>query len=383
MTEEVFIVLPPNQRAYAHAMLREIYEQPEALARTLSLYTNDSGLRMDKFMPALGELAGKQCMLIAASGSSRHAGLAGEIVIEDYSGLPVDVEYSSEYIYRSTRTLAATCLVVLSQSGETADTLEALREARAQGTLTIAITNREVSAMARLADCSLPTLAGIEQAVPATKSFTTQLLVLNLLALLTARVRGSMTAAAAASQIERLQTLPKLMEGSLPDWETQILRLALTLESVHTYLFLGRGIHYPIAREGALKLKESAYLAAEGYPAGELKHGPIALAGPTSCLVVLATRDPRSSDSILRYQKTVQLLRDTRQQGARVVVLATEGDDLISSLCDDTIFLPECEEHLAPILEAVPLQLLAYASAVRRGINMDAPRNLAKAVLVE
>lgn len=372
-----------SEKAYPHDMLREIHEQPDSLARTLAAFTHDQGLELDRFMPGLEELAGKQRMLIAASGSSRHAGLVGEIMIEDLSGLPVDVEYSGEYIYRSTRTLSSTCLLVLSQSGETADTLKPLREARAHGMLTIAITNRDTSSMSQLADCSLPTLAGIERAVPATKSFTAQLLILHLLALFTARMRGCMTGAVISNRIEQLRALPMQMVDCLPAWEAQALALADALKTVEMYFFLGRGIHYPIAREGALKLKESAYLAAEGYPAGELKHGPNALVGSASCLIVLATKDPASSDSLLRYQKTVQLLRDIRKQDARVVALANNGDDLIPSLTDETIFVPECAEHLAPILEVVPLQLLAYASAVRRGINMDVPRNRAKAVVVE
>jgi len=372
-----------HEREYLHAMLREIHEQPDVLRRTLNCYTEKNGLRIDRFSAGLSDLASRERILIAASGSSRHAGLVGEILIEDLSGLPVDVEYASEYIYRSTRTLGSLCVVVLSQSGETADTLEVLREAKLQGSTTVAITNHSESAMARLADCSLPTPAGIERAVPATKSFTAQLLVMNLFALYAGRVRGAMTAAAVGERIEGMAELPDRLEQALPAWQRQISELAPTLEQVSTYLFLGRGIHFPIAREGALKLKESAYLAAEGYPAGELKHGPNALVGDRAALVVLATQDASSSDSRLRYQKTVQLLRDMRQQGARVVAIATEGDQLVPNLSTHTIFVPACSEHLAPLLEVVPLQLLAYFTAIHRGINVDAPRNLAKAVLVE
>lgn len=372
-----------EERNFPHAMLREIYEQPQTLAATLEYFTKGDELCLQRFMPMLATVAEKEQIVIAASGSSRHAGLAGEIVIEDLSGLPVDVEYASEYIYRSTRFFASTCLAVLSQSGETADTLEAVREASTRGTLTVAITNRENSSMARRADCSLPTQAGVEMAVPATKSFTAQLLVLQLLALFLAKMRGRMTAAELAVRLAGLRHLPYSVAESLAAWEAQVAGVARKLKQVDTYLFLGRGIHYPIAREGALKLKESAYLAAEGYPAGELKHGPNALVADSSCLVVLATRDVNSSDSVLRYRKTVQLLRDMKQQGASMVVVASEGDDAIAEICEDVILVPACDELLAPILEVVPLQLLAYFSAFERGINMDAPRNLAKAVLVE
>jgi len=372
-----------EERLFPHAMLREIYEQPEAIARTLNFFAEENVLRAERFSAALNALAGKDAMVIAASGSSRHAGLVGEILIEDFAGLPVDVEYASEYIYRSTQTVRSPCFLVLSQSGETADTLQALREARVRGTLAIAITNHQKSPMAQLADCSLPTQAGIEKAVPATKSFTTQLLVLNLLALFAARVRGRMTAATIESHLKHLDTIPSLLQHALPAWESQISALTKTLDQVETYLFLGRGIHYPVAREGALKLKESAYAQAEGYPTGELKHGPNALVSRSAVLVALATRDSNSTDSLLRYQKTVQLLRDMQQQGARIIAIATEGDDVVPSLAQHTIFIPECPEHVAPMLEVVPLQLLAYFTAIDRGINVDAPRNLVKAVVSE
>jgi glutamine---fructose-6-phosphate transaminase (isomerizing) len=368
---------------YPHAMLREIYEQPDAIAQTLNSFTDTATLLTERFATALVALTGKDRMLIAASGSSRHAGLIGEILMEDFAGLPVDVEYASEYIYRSTQTMQSPCFLVLSQSGETADTLEALREAQARGASTIAITNHGNSTMARLADCSLPTKAGIEKAVPATKSFTTQLLVLNLLALFAARVRGRMTAAMIESHLKYLHATPALLKRALPSWEQQFSSLARTLKDAQTYLFLGRGIHYPIAREGALKLKESAYAQAEGYPTGELKHGPNALVDPSAVIVALATRDTQSADSLLRYQKTIHLLRDMRQQGANIVAIATEDDEVVPTLSQHTIFVPQSPEHLAPILEVVPLQLLAYFTAIQRGITVDAPRNLVKAVIFE
>lgn len=364
-------------------MLREIFEQPGAIDATLKAYTDANGLREDAFLPARQALAGKQSMLISASGSSRHAGLFGEILFEDLAGIAVDVEYASEYIYRSTQTLRNPCFLAISQSGETADTSEALREAIARGTSTIAITNKPQSTMAKLANCSLPTLAGIERAVPATKSFTTQLTVISLLSLFTARIGGRMTRAVIESYLENLEAVPSAMEAILPQWESQVAELAPKIQSAESFLFLGRGVHYPIAREGALKLKESSYIQAEGYPTGELKHGPNALIDRQTPLVVLATRDPRSPDSVVRYEKTVNLLRDMQKQGAEVLSIVNEGDTRIAELSSHTIAIPQCAEYIAPLYEVVPLQLLAYFMAIGRGIDVDNPRNLVKAVVQE
>jgi glucosamine--fructose-6-phosphate aminotransferase (isomerizing) len=364
-------------------MLREIYEQPGALADTFATYCTNEGLREEIFFSARQALAGKESILIAASGSSRHAGQVGEILFEDRAGIAVDVEYASEYIYRSTQTLKDPCFLVISQSGETADTSEALREAIARGSSTIAITNNDASSMSRLADCSLPTKAGIERAIPATKSFTTQLLVLSLLSLYAARIRGQMTRAVVESHVRELQAIPDIMAAILPAWEKQVAQLAKGLQSAEAILFLGRGVHYPIAREGALKLKESAYMHAEGYPTGELKHGPNALVNPATPLIVLATKDPLAPDSLLRYEKTLNLLRDLKKQGATVVSIVTEGDDQIAEFSTHTVEVPRSSEYVAPLYEAVPLQMLAYFIAINRGIDVDNPRNLSKAVLVE
>jgi glucosamine--fructose-6-phosphate aminotransferase (isomerizing) len=373
----------PATRSFPHAMLREIFEQPSAIADTLNAYSDGSSLREEVFEPALRALVAKESLLISASGSSRHAGLFGEILFEDLAGIPVDVEYASEYIYRSTHTLKNPCFLVISQSGETADTSEALREATARGTTTIAITNKPESTMAKLADCSLPTMAGAERAIPATKSFTTQLTVLSLLALFTARIRGRMTRAVVESHLHELHTIPVAMAASLPQWEAKVSALSTTLKNAESFLFLGRGVHYPIAREGALKLKESAYIQAEGYPTGELKHGPNALVNRLTPLVVLATRDPHAPDSLLRYEKTLNLLRDMKKQGAEVISIVNEGDTQIAELSSHTIPIPQCEEYISPIYEVVPLQLLAYFMAIGRGIDVDNPRNLVKAVVQE
>ena len=370
-------------RTYPHAMLREIYEQPHALTETLAAYADGRSIREDAFLAARQALAGRESMLISASGSSRHAGLLGEILFEDLAGLAVDVEYASEYIYRSTQTLHNPCFLVISQSGETADTTEALREATARGASTIAITNKPDSSMAKMAGCSLPTMAGVERAVPATKSFTSQVLVLSLLALYTARVRGRMTRAVVESHLAGLYKVPEAIATALPQWEKQVAELARSLEHAESFLFLGRGVHYAIAREGALKLKESAYIQAEGYPTGELKHGPNALVNPHTALIVLATRDPHAPDSILRYEKTVNLLRDLQKQKPEIVSIVSEGDTQIAKLSRHTITVPNSPEYIAPLYEVVPLQLLAYFMAIERHIDVDNPRNLVKAVLEE
>lgn len=364
-------------------MLREIYEQPAALASTMARYAPGGALDAGVFAQVADALRGRQRVVIAASGSSRHAGLAGEIMLEDYAGLAVDVEYSSEYMYRSTHTLHDPGVVVISQSGETADTLAALREAKSRGLATVAITNNAGSSMAREADASLPTEAGKEVAIPATKSFTTQLSVLYVLSLFLARLGGRMTTHTVAAHCEQMEQLPGVLESRLPTWEAQVHEIAERLSQARTFLYLGRAIHYAIAREGALKLKESAYVQAEGMPAGELKHGPNALVSPEAPLVVLATRDRNDPDSSLRYERTLQLMRDMHEQGAAIVAIHVDGDEEAARLSQASVAIPAVDEFLLPMLEVVPLQLLAYWIAVGRGVNVDAPRNLVKAVVRE
>lgn len=374
--------VPSRMITFPHSMLREIYEQPQALAATIERYAPGASAA-EIFKPAIEAFGRRERLVIAASGSSRHAGLAGEIMLEDLAGISVDVEYASEYTYRSTHTLHNPGVLVISQSGETADTLAALREARARGLATVAITNNANSTMAAEADASLPTFAGIEKAIPATKSFTTQLVVLYSLALHLARFRGRMTQQAAEMHGNQLGEIPVLMHAALPIWQKQIEALTPQLANSRTLLYLGRGPHYAIAREGALKLKESAYLNAEGYPAGELKHGPNALVSKDALLIMIATGDVNDPDSLLRYSKVLQLMKDMHEQGARIVALATEGDCEVPNHCDACIFIPASNDLLSTLLEVVPLQLLAYMLAVSRGIDVDRPRNLVKAVVEE
>jgi glucosamine--fructose-6-phosphate aminotransferase (isomerizing) len=373
----------PETAAFPHDMLREIYEQPQALADTIKEHVPGGASSAEIFQPVAEAFGRRERLVIAASGSSRHAGLAGEIMIEDLAGIPVDVEYASEYTYRSTHALQNPGVLVISQSGETADTLAALREAITRGLATVAVTNNAHSSMAVEANASLPTFAGIERAIPATKSFTTQIAVLYCLALHLARLRGRMTLQAAEAHGRQLQEVPQLLQAALPVWQIQIEDLAPQLIDSSSLLYLGRGAHYAIAREGALKLKESAYMNAEGYPSGELKHGPNALVSKDAPLIMIATADAGDPDSQLRYSKVLQLMKDMRAQGARIVALATEGDREVPLCCDSCLFIPASNDLLSTILEVVPLQLLAYTLAISRGIDVDRPRNLVKAVVAE
>jgi glutamine---fructose-6-phosphate transaminase (isomerizing) len=370
-------------------MLREMYEQPEAIRRTLALYTvqGADGLELNpEFFTPLAQWGNAHGeVLILASGSSRHSGLAAEILLEDQCGLAVDVEYASEYSLRggnpNSKDLRNPSVIVLSQSGETSDTLASLREARQRGQKTLAITNVEDSTMAREADLSMPLGAGRERAIPATKSFTSQLTVLALLALYEGVSLTLLKPEVLTQRLRELAAVPDALEAQLDGWETQMAVLANKYRDASTFLYLGRGIHYAIAREGALKLKEASYVHAEGYPTGELKHGPNALVSESVPLVVLATVDLADAGSVLRYERTVQLLKDMKAQGAKVIALANAGDDEVAGLVSDCVFIKPAPEHLLPISEVIPLQMFAYFMAIEHGVNVDHPRNLAKAVI--
>jgi glutamine---fructose-6-phosphate transaminase (isomerizing) len=369
---------------FDHEMLGEIYQQPVALEHTLGLYLENNQLKPDVSKLLAGWAIPEGEILIAASGSSRHSGLAAEIVLEDLCGLAVDVEYASEYSTRGAHTKADVrhpSVLVLSQSGETSDTLAALREARLRGQKTLAITNAAGSTMACEADVSMPLAAGVERAIPATKSFTCQLAVLYLLALYEGARLGRMDAAELAANIRDLRTIPGAIAAQLDGWKAQTEALAAKYKSANTFLYLGRGIHYAIAREGALKLKEASYVHAEGYPTGELKHGPNALVSDSVPLVVLATVDRALDSSVFRYEKTLQLLRDMQAQGAKVIAIANTEDADVPGLVTDCVFVDPAPEYLLPIAEVVPLQLFSYFMALAHGVNVDRPRNLSKAVV--
>jgi glucosamine--fructose-6-phosphate aminotransferase (isomerizing) len=373
-----------NMPLFDHEMLREIYQQPQALRATLGLYLDNNSLKPDVAAMLSGWSVPEGEILIAASGSSRHSGLAAEILLEDLCGLAVDVEYASEYSCRGANTKADIrhpSVLVLSQSGETSDTLAALREARLRGQKTLAITNAAASTMACEADVSMPLAAGIEKAIPATKSFTCQLAVLYLLALYEGVRLQRIDAESLHTHIAELQAIPGSIEGQLDAWRDQTAELAQKYKSANTFLYLGRGIHYAIAREGALKLKEASYVHAEGYPTGELKHGPNALVSDAVPLVVLATVDRALDSSVFRYEKTLQLLRDMQTQGAKVIAVANVGDEEVNRLVTDCIYVNPAPEYLLPIEEVVPLQLFSYFMALAHGVDVDRPRNLSKAVV--
>jgi glucosamine--fructose-6-phosphate aminotransferase (isomerizing) len=373
-----------NPSPFRHWMLREIHEQPATLAATLRRYVDGHSFSAEMCGPLRDWLkAARSEIVIAASGSSRHAGLVAELMLEDLSGIAVDVEYASEYCYRSEKALKNAVVMVISQSGETADTLAALRKAKAAGHQTLAITNVALSSMASEASVSFPTEAGRERAVPATKSFTAQLLNLYLLSLLAAEGREAMTEADLEARLIELMGLPECIAAQLQGWEDSVRRIADEYGSTQNFLFLGRGVHYAVAREGALKLKESAYLHAEGYPSGELKHGPNALVSDTTPLAMLATVDRADVESVERYEKVVQLMRDMRAQGADIFAVANRGDATVTALASHVVFVDEMREALLPIAEVIPLQFFAYFMALNHGIDVDHPRNLTKAVLAE
>ena len=372
---------------FQHEMLREIYEQPEALRRTMALYLDAGALKPETARLLAGWPNPSGEVLIAASGSSRHSGLYAEILLEDLCGLAVDVEYASEYSYRGGRDFQDfvasrhPSVLVLSQSGETSDTLAALSEARQRGQKTLAITNHPASTMAHLADVSMPLAAGVEKAIPATKSFTCQLAALYLLALYEGARLRTMSSAVLDQHIAELNAVPGRIEAAIDGWREQMAELAHKYEGAATFLYLGRGIHYAIAREGALKLKEASYVHAEGYPVGELKHGPNALVSDRVPLVVLATVDRALGASVQRYEKTLELLGDMKAQGARVIAVANQDDAQIANLASDVVRVGPASEYLLPILEVIPLQLFAYFMALEHGADVDRPRNLSKAVV--
>lgn len=369
--------------AFSHAMRREVYEQPAAIAKTVEKHLKDDIIFPGEFEPIESALLTFEKLIIAASGSSRHAGLAGEIMIEDLSGVAVDVEYASEYCYRSTHAAVDPIVMVITQSGETADTTAAQREALTRGVKTIAISNVPDTTIVREASAALISGAGPELSIPATKSFTTQLTILYLMALFLARKRGRMTSEVTRSYLQRLMRLPQAIEANLAAWDS----LAEEFGSAHCkaekFLYLGRGVHYAIAREGALKLKEISYAHAEGYPAGELKHGPNALVDEKLPVVVIATYDQRDPDSVLRYRRTLEVMKEVRSRRGPLVTIATDGDKEVAAIADQVFYVPAAPELLLPIVEVIPLQLFAYHIAVNKGYDVDHPRNLVKAVVTE
>jgi glutamine---fructose-6-phosphate transaminase (isomerizing) len=369
---------------FKHFMLKEIYEQPRAVRdTTLGRVSQETGhIFLDQMEITEAEFRSASKINIIACGTSWHAGQAGKFMIETLARVPVEVDYASEWRYRNPIVDPETITLVISQSGETADTIAAQREAKARGSKTLAICNVVGSMITREAQGTIYTHAGPEIGVASTKAFTGQLTALYIFAMYLAQVRGVMSAEQARAAMLELTKIPAKLETILTHDEACD-DLAKRYQKVHDFLFLGRGIHYPIALEGALKLKEISYIHAEGYPAGEMKHGPNALIDENLPVVVIATRDVNNPGSVLRYEKTISNLKEVKARSGVVIALATEGDEEIKEAADHILYVPAAPEELSPILEIVPLQLLAYHIAVRRGCDVDQPRNLAKSVTVE
>jgi len=362
---------------YRHFMLKEIYEQPRAVADTLRGRVSPEGGTV--VLPDIGldpdVVAGLQRVVFIACGTSYHAAIVGRFMVERLAGLSAEVDLGSEFRYRDAVLGPETLVVALSQSGETADTLGAVKAARDRGAPIVGITNVVGSALARESTGVLYTHAGPEIGVASSKTFTATLAACYLLALWLGRRRGALLAEDGRKHIQGLLELPRLMERAL-EKEPEIAELAKELAAYKNFLFLGRGIHYPIALEGALKLKELSYLHAEGYPAGEMKHGPIALIDDTMPVVALTPRDSS-------YDRMMGTVEEVRARDGRIIALAHEGDREIDARASRVLRVPAAAELLSPILMAIPLQLLAYHVAVRLGRDVDQPRNLAKSVTVE
>ena len=369
---------------FKHFMLKEIYEQPRSVRdTTLGRISQETGhVFLDEMEISEAEFRAAKKINIAACGTSWHAGQAGKFMIESLARVPVEVDYASEWRYRDPIVAKDTITILITQSGETADTIAAQREAKAKGSKTLAICNVVGAMITREASGTIYTHAGPEIGVASTKAFTGQLTALYLFALYLAQVRGTMTLEQAQAAVQELTRIPGKLEHLLTQ-EEECEDLAKEYARSQDFLFLGRGIHYPIALEGALKLKEVSYIHAEGYPAGEMKHGPNALIDENLPVVVIATRDPKSELSNVRYEKTISNLKEVKARSGKVIALATEGDEDIKEAADHVLYIPAAPEELSPILEIVPLQLLAYHIAVRRGCDVDQPRNLAKSVTVE
>ncbi len=371
---------------FKHFMQKEIFEQPRAVRDTLvGRISLDSGkVFLDEMDITEKEFQNFRDIKMVACGTSWHAALAGKFIIERLVKVPVEVDYGSEFRYRDPILDSETLAIFISQSGETADTLAAQREAKQKGAKTLAICNVVGSMITREASGTIYTHAGPEIGVASTKAFTAQLTAIVLIALYLGQVRGKISSDCAKALLQELTRVPHKMETILQSDEAGVYEgLARQFFRFTDFLYLGRGIHYPIALEGALKLKEISYIHAEGYPAGEMKHGPNALIDENLPVVVLATRDANDTDSMTRYEKSVSNMKEVKARDGIVISVVTEGDHLARETSDHVIEIPSVPELMAPILEIVPLQLLAYHIAVRRGCDVDQPRNLAKSVTVE
>jgi len=363
--------------SYAHFMLKEICEQPETVRNTLRgrLVPADGTARLNGLNLSAGQCARLRRIVIVGCGTSWHAGLVGRYVLEELVGMPVDVEYASEYRYRRQLRVPGTLTVAISQSGETADTLEALRAARAAGSFAVGLVNVVGSTIAREADGGIYLHAGPEIGVASTKTFTSQIVALLLLGLHLGRRRNRLSLDAGRCLVTELARLPELLARTL-EFNPSLRELARDLAGARNALYLGRGVNFPVALEGALKLKEISYIHAEGYPAAEMKHGPIALIDEDMPVVFLAPKDHV-------YTKILSNMQEVKARGGRIIAVTSEGNGELAGLADHVLRVPASAPLVSPVLTVIPLQLLAYHIAVLRGCDVDRPRNLAKSVTVE
>jgi glucosamine--fructose-6-phosphate aminotransferase (isomerizing) len=362
---------------YDHFMLKEIYEQPNAIIDTFRgrLHRDEQQLILSGLEEHKEFFQKVKRIIIVACGTSWHAGLVGEYLFEDVARIPVEVEYASEFRYRNPVIYTDDVVIAISQSGETADTLAAIKLAKEAGAFVFGICNVVGSSIARAADTGAYTHAGPEIGVASTKAFTTQITMLILICLRLGQIRGLLTPEEFGRVAEELEKLPKSIETVLQS-EKAIQKIAKSYHEVSNFLYMGRGYNFPVALEGALKLKEISYIHAEGYPAAEMKHGPIALIDKNMPVVVIATNKGH-------YEKVVSNIQEIKSREGKIIAVVTKGDKSVKALADHVIEIPEVIESLTPILASVPLQLLAYHIAVMRGCNVDQPRNLAKSVTVE
>ncbi|MGO9481951.1 MAG: glutamine--fructose-6-phosphate transaminase (isomerizing) [Candidatus Kryptoniota bacterium] len=377
-TEKItFDIEQIEKGGYAHFMLKEIHEQPETVLNAMRgrLILEDGISKMGGISGITDSILGAKRFIITACGTSWHAALVGKYIIEQCARIPVEVDYASEFRYRSPVLLDGDVVWVISQSGETLDTLAAMRETKQAGIPSYGIVNVVGSTIARESDGGIYIHAGPEIGVASTKAFTSQLVVLNLLNLFVARRNGMFSEARGKEIVREIQSLPEKIESILK-LEKEIQEISEQLKDARNFLYLGRGVNFPVALEGALKLKEISYIHAEGYPAAEMKHGPIALIDENMPVVFIALKDST-------YDKVLSNIQEVRARKGRILAIANKTDERLRSLADHIIEIPETLEILSPILSVIPLQLLAYHIAVKRGCHIDQPRNLAKSVTVE
>ena len=362
---------------YEHFMLKEIHEQPKAITDTFRgrMLAKENMIRMSSVEDNLDKFLNADRIIIVACGTSWHAGLVAEYLIEDMARIPVEVEYASEFRYRNPIITDKDIVIAISQSGETADTLAAIKLAKSKGAFVYGVCNVVGSSIARETHTGAYTHAGPEIGVASTKAFTTQITVLTLIALKLGKANNSLSDAAFENYIQKMELIPKQVEELLKIDE-HVKSIAAVYKDATNCLYLGRGFNFPVALEGALKLKEISYIHAEGYPAAEMKHGPIALIDENMPIFVIATNKGH-------YEKSVSNIQEIKSRAGKIIAIVTEGDTIVKEIADHVIEIPETEEALTPLLTTIPLQLLSYHIAVMLNRNVDQPRNLAKSVTVE